>query len=239
MIRAIPRYCPICALLNQLCSFLSTSTPISLRLNSSGLLLPLETFNKEDIFIYISFWTKLFCLVTRHKKVHVYAHNFSVSFFSSSGTQQSHHLDGCQATGINLCFLGLAFLMTIMPLNKFVIIAIVIVIITWFCLLFCNKPIGYIFQQPWPFLHCLITHILCFKGIRDIFQLPWVYFNFLNTLFLSFKMVRNIHQRAWPVAYCLVANLLRLKPMRNKFQCLWIITNSLFTHLLRLSQSGS
>ena len=50
-IRAIPRYRPISALLNQFCSWLSTSTSMSLRLNSSDLLLPLETFNKEDVFI--------------------------------------------------------------------------------------------------------------------------------------------------------------------------------------------
>ena len=58
MIRAIPRYCPVCALLNQSCSLLSTSTSISLRLNSSDLLLSLETFNKEEIFIYSSFKPK-------------------------------------------------------------------------------------------------------------------------------------------------------------------------------------
>ena len=54
MIRAIPRYCPVCALLKQFCSSLSTSTSMSLRLNSSDLLLPLEIFNTEDIFFIIS-----------------------------------------------------------------------------------------------------------------------------------------------------------------------------------------
>ena len=60
MIRAIPRIGPICALLNQFCSLLSTSTSISLRFApwSSSDLLPLETFNKEDIFIYSSFGQK-------------------------------------------------------------------------------------------------------------------------------------------------------------------------------------
>ena len=38
---------------NQFCYLLSTSTSISLRLNPSDFLLALETFNKEDIFIYI------------------------------------------------------------------------------------------------------------------------------------------------------------------------------------------
>ena len=56
MIWAIPKYHPICALLNQFCSSLSTSTSISLRLNSSDLLpASLETFSTEDIFIYSSF----------------------------------------------------------------------------------------------------------------------------------------------------------------------------------------
>ena len=30
------------------------------------------------------------------KKAYIYLHSFSVSSFSSSGTHQSHHLDGCQ-----------------------------------------------------------------------------------------------------------------------------------------------
>ena len=42
----------------------------------------------------------------RHKKSH--SHIFSVSFFSSSGIHQSHHLDRCQVIGIN-SFLFCAF----------------------------------------------------------------------------------------------------------------------------------
>ena len=88
MIWAIPRYRPICAILNQFCSLLSTRTSISLMLNSSSLL-ALDTFNKEDIFINSPFRPKKkLYLVTRHKKAHVYAHNFSVSFFSSSDNHQ-------------------------------------------------------------------------------------------------------------------------------------------------------
>ena len=42
--------------------------------------------------------TKNFCVRSQDaKKFPVYPHNFSVSFFLSSGTHQSHHLDGCQA----------------------------------------------------------------------------------------------------------------------------------------------
>ena len=55
---------------------------MSLRLNSSDSLLVLETFNKEDIFIYSPFRPKnLLYPVNRHKKVYVYLHKFSVSFF--------------------------------------------------------------------------------------------------------------------------------------------------------------
>ena len=38
-------------------------------------------------------------------KAYVYVHYFSVSFFSSSGKRQSHHLGGCQAMGINSSFI--------------------------------------------------------------------------------------------------------------------------------------
>ena len=70
MIRAIPRYRPICVLLNQFYSLLSRSISISLRLNSSAFFLALKTFKKEeDIFIFNSFKDKIFLyLVSRHKK---------------------------------------------------------------------------------------------------------------------------------------------------------------------------
>ena len=60
VIWAISRYCLTCALLNQFCSLLSASTSISLRLNPSGLPLPLEIFNKEGIFILVLFSQKIF-----------------------------------------------------------------------------------------------------------------------------------------------------------------------------------
>ena len=54
---------PTWACLNQFCSSLSTNTLISLMLNSSGFLLSLEAFNKEDIFICCSFFRpKHFCI---------------------------------------------------------------------------------------------------------------------------------------------------------------------------------
>ena len=101
------RYCPICALLNQFCSLLSASTPIALRLNFSDLPLSLETFNKEDIFISTPFLDqKLFASGYKiQKTTHVYAHNASLSLFSSSDMHQSHHLDGCQIMGANSSFI--------------------------------------------------------------------------------------------------------------------------------------
>ena len=98
-ISSFPKNFSTWARLNQFCSLLSTNTSISLRLNSWGLLL---SFNKEDIFICTSFRVKkILYPVARYKKVYVYANNVSVSFFSSSRTHQSHHLDGCQAMDIN------------------------------------------------------------------------------------------------------------------------------------------
>ena len=82
MIQAIPRYCPISALLNQFCSLLSTSTSRSLRLNSSGLLLSLETFNKEYIFIYSSFEPKIFCIWSSDTKKSIFMPTIFLSLFS-------------------------------------------------------------------------------------------------------------------------------------------------------------
>ena len=56
----------------------------------------------EGILFVLLFEVKRFLHpATRHKKPHVYAHNFSISFFSSSGTHQPHHLNGCQEIGVN------------------------------------------------------------------------------------------------------------------------------------------
>ena len=58
-ISSIPKNVPTWA--HQFCSSLS-NTWISLRLTSSDLLLPLETFNKEDILFLIIFESKYFCI---------------------------------------------------------------------------------------------------------------------------------------------------------------------------------
>ena len=78
MIRAIPRYCAICALLKQFCSLLSTNTLISLRLNSFDLL-PLETFNKEDIFIWVK---KKNCIRSTDTKKPIFVSTIFLSLFS-------------------------------------------------------------------------------------------------------------------------------------------------------------
>ena len=71
-----------------------TSTSKSLMLNSLGLLLALETFNKEDIVIYTSFMVKIILSVIRHtQKFFWISHPSQPSqpeypFFSFSGLVQ-------------------------------------------------------------------------------------------------------------------------------------------------------
>ena len=83
---------------NQFCSSLSTNTSISLRLNFSDLLLPLETFNKEDIFIYSSFLVKKFLYpAIRQKKI------YSSSSSRMGDTPMSYNSSGVKS--INLKWL--------------------------------------------------------------------------------------------------------------------------------------
>ena len=101
-----PKDFPTWALFNQFCSSLSTSISISLRLNSSDLLLALEIFNTEDIFICSPFGSIFFCIWSSDtKKFYVCAHNFSVSFFSCSDMHQSQYLDECQVIGKSSSFI--------------------------------------------------------------------------------------------------------------------------------------
>ena len=74
---------------------------LPLKLNDSTT----KRWTERDIFICSSFWSKFLHPVTRHKKRHIHAYSFSVSFFLSSGTHQFHHLHGCQAMGINSSFI--------------------------------------------------------------------------------------------------------------------------------------
>ena len=70
--------------------------------------IPKHIFKQVNHFIHTLARVNFLYLLIRHNKAYVYAHNFSVCFFSSSGTQQSHYLDGCEATRIN-SFLICAF----------------------------------------------------------------------------------------------------------------------------------
>ena len=67
-ISSLPKNIPTLSRLNQFCSLLSTNTSLSLRLNYSNLLLALEKFHKEDIFICSCYWSReIFYSVTIHK----------------------------------------------------------------------------------------------------------------------------------------------------------------------------
>ena len=139
MMRAIPRYCAICALLNQFCSFLSTNTLISLRLNSFDLL-PLETFNKEDVFIWVKkkiasgqqtqksrySCTQFFCL-------------FFLIFWHAPTPPAWWVPSNTHYFFFYLCFLCLTFLITLVPLNNLVFLIKIIVIMPYFYLLLWNQ----------------------------------------------------------------------------------------------------
>ena len=70
-------------------------------LNICSFLLP----GPSDGQILRTFEKKFLYLVIKHKKIHVYAHKFSVSFFSSSDMHKSRHLDGRQAMGDSSSFI--------------------------------------------------------------------------------------------------------------------------------------
>ena len=87
------------------------------RWSRPSIILPKNLFPLNALIFYLYHWAQARVkfygqnadhfkkIVTRYKKVHVYVHNFSVSFFSSSERHQSHHLDGCQAIRINSSFI--------------------------------------------------------------------------------------------------------------------------------------
>ena len=85
-------------------------------------------------------------------------------------TNPSHDQDAKRQARVLLLFVpsGPAFLMAFVPLDKLIIIAIVIVSVPYIYLFLCYKPIRDRLQQPWIHAHCLIAHFLCFKVIRDI-----------------------------------------------------------------------
>ena len=149
---------------------------------------------------------------------------------------QFHHLDGCQAMGINslsiFFFLGLVFFITFIPLNNLIIITIIIVITSQPYLFLCNKPISDTYQGEDVIPYCLITHLLTLRVIRDIAQLPWVYLNCFFTHLLSFKTVRNKEKSCRVNAHYIVAHFLRPKMMMDKSHRVWVVGHCLVGHLL-------
>ena len=61
-------------------------------------------WQKASLFL-ILFGSKIFLSGHKIQKGPVYPHIFSLSFFSSSGTHQFHHLDGYQVIDINSPFI--------------------------------------------------------------------------------------------------------------------------------------
>ena len=99
-------------------------------------------------------------------------------------------MDARQWVKIPLLFLlsGLAFLVTLLPFSNLITAITVIVIMPYFYLLMCYKPIRDIFQLPWAYFNNLVAHHLSFKTVRDSVQLPWVFFNSFFTHFLCLQI---------------------------------------------------
>ena len=98
-------------------------------------------------------------------------------------------------TLFNFCLPCLAFFITIIdsiiPLTKPFIFVNIIIIIPYFYLLLCHKPIWNILQRIRVVPHCIMKHFLCFEMIRDILQLPWVFSNDFIAYLLRLKVVWN------------------------------------------------
>ena len=105
-----------------------------------------------------------------------------------------------------MCFLGFLFLITFLPLNN--------LIMPYFYLMFCHKPIRDIVQQPWIHVHCLIAHFLYFEVVGDIPKVRWICLNNFFTHVLCFKAVRNMVKCIGHRTHYLVAHL-------HGFQMIW------------------
>ena len=95
--------------------------------------------------------------------------NFSVPFFILRNTP----IPPCEA--IEICFMSLTFLIAFVPLNKLIIIPIIVIIPKEFYLLLCHKPIRNKLQRKALFHHCFITHFSGLIAVRDICQKVWFY----------------------------------------------------------------
>ena len=84
------------------------------------------------------------------------------------------------------------FFIPILPLDKLIIIAVVIVIVPYVYLLLCYKPITDKLQRKEVIPHCIITHILRLKVIWPIFKQLWAFFNSFLTDFFRLKVIWHI-----------------------------------------------
>ena len=117
----------------------------------------------------------------------------------------------------DLCFLTLAFFIIFIPLNKFIIITIITVIMPYFYLLLCHRPTRDKSQSVWAPGHCLITHLLCFKTVRNNFQQPWFHAHYHAAHLPGYILTRDILQHPWTCAClnCLITNLWCFKMVRD------------------------
>ena len=116
----------------------------------------------------------------------------------------------------------------IVSFNKYIIIAMLIVIIPYVYMLLGKKPIRNKLQRIWVLLYHIITHFLCFKVIRYIFHLSRFDINDIITYFLCFKMVRHKKKCCWVFAHCLVTYFCTFKlsgtqPSANGFLLIALI----------------
>ena len=148
----------------------------------------------------------------------------------TSGTHQSHHLEGCQAMGKSsfiLFFLSLAFFITFVRLNK---PNIIVMVTHTFQFLFCYKPVRDKLQRGLVIFYCLITLLLRFKVIWYISQGFWFILNSFFTYPFGFKMIGDIFQLLWAYFNCFFSHLLCLRMVWYIFQGFWFIFSSFFTH---------
>ena len=96
-----------------------------------------------------------------------------------------------------LCFLGLTFLITIVPLNNFSIITMIIMIMPYFVPCCVTNQSGTYCKEKESSLTALshISSVLKWSGTP---QLPWVYLNCFNRHFLGLKVIRNNKKCALP-----------------------------------------
>ena len=131
----------------------------------------------EDILFLVFSRSKNFCIRSPDtKKVHVYAHNFSVSFFSS----------------LSHCLVIFSCLITYVQCFK------VIWYISWgfwfifnrfFTHPFRFKTIRSSVQPPWFFFNDFFSHFLCLKMVRDMPQCFLFSAYCLSTYLFCLKMV--------------------------------------------------